>query len=118
QVQIRDRLKDVVKTGGEWVDSNQLEELVASAEGVTEAAVIAVPDPRWGERPLAAVTARPGAEVTLQTINAPVERAIEAGEITRYAKLDRFEVMDALPRTSVGKIDKKALRARFAEVCA
>src|SRR3546814_9701504 len=52
-VQIRDRLKDIVKTGGEWVDSIQLEELVATAEGVAEASVIAVPDPKWGERPLA-----------------------------------------------------------------
>ncbi|MFD0849028.1 long-chain-fatty-acid--CoA ligase [Sphingosinicella xenopeptidilytica] len=114
-VQIRDRLKDVVKTGGEWVDSIQLEELVATAEGIAEASVIAVPDPKWGERPLAIVVPRPGADLTLEIINGPVEHAIASGEITRYAKLDRFRIMDHLPRTSVGKIDKKQLRALFAE---
>lgn len=113
-VQIRDRLKDVVKTGGEWVDSIQLEELVATAEGIAEASVIAVPDAKWGERPLAVVVPEQGAVPTLEAINIPVERAIATGAITRYAKLDRFEVIDQLPRTSVGKIDKKVLRARFA----
>ncbi|WP_157219583.1 long-chain-fatty-acid--CoA ligase [Flavisphingomonas formosensis] len=114
-VQIRDRLKDVVKTGGEWVDSIQLEELVATADGVAEASVIAVPDPKWGERPLAVVVSEPGATLTLEIINGPVERAIASGEVTRYARLDRFKVVDQLPRTSVGKIDKKRLRALFAE---
>lgn len=115
RLQIRDRLKDVVKTGGEWVDSLQLEELVATAEGIAEAAVIAVSDAKWGERPLAVVTSKPGATPTLDIINAPVRQAISQGIITRYAKLDRFEVVDQLPRTSVGKIDKKLLRARYAE---
>src|SRR3546814_14544858 len=89
-VQIRDRLKDIVKTGGEWVDSIQLEELVATAEGVAEASVIAVPDPKWGERPLAVIVAKEDAIPNLEIINAPVERAIASGEITRYAKPDRF----------------------------
>ncbi len=115
EIQIRDRLKDVIKTGGEWIDSIHLEELVATAEGIAEASVVAVPDPRWGERPLAVVVARPGVTPTLDGLNAPVESAIASGAITRYAKLDRFEVVDELPRTSVGKIDKKLLRARFAE---
>ncbi|PJG46524.1 long-chain fatty acid--CoA ligase [Sphingobium sp. LB126] len=115
QVQIRDRLKDVVKTGGEWVDSLQLEEIVATGEGIAEAAVIAVPDAKWGERPLAVVVPTPGTIPTLDSINAPVDYAISQGLITRYARLDRFEVVDQLPRTSVGKIDKKRLRARHAE---
>src|SRR3546814_12724324 len=71
-VQIRDRVKDIVKTGGEWVDSIQLEELVATAEGVAEASVIAVPDPKWGERPLAVLVAKADAIPTLEIINAPV----------------------------------------------
>ena len=112
-VRIRDRLKDVVKTGGEWIDSIQLEQLVATAEGIAQAAVVAVPDAKWGERPLAVVVPKPGVTPTLETINVPVQRAIAEGAITRYAKLDRFEVIDELPRTSVGKIDKKVLRARF-----
>jgi fatty-acyl-CoA synthase len=115
QLRIRDRLKDVIKTGGEWVDSLQLEELVASAVGVAEAAVIAVPDKKWGERPLAVVVPKDGASLTLDILNVPVEQAIAQGAITRYAKLDRFTVIEALPRTSVGKLDKKLLRARFVQ---
>ncbi|QNG48710.1 long-chain-fatty-acid--CoA ligase [Sphingobium yanoikuyae] len=114
-IMIRDRLKDVIKTGGEWIDSIHLEELVAMADGVAEASVIAVPDPKWGERPLAVVVPIHGAAVTLDALNTPVEQAIAEGAITRYAKLERFEILDQLPRTSVGKIDKKAMRARYAE---
>ena len=114
-IQIRDRLKDVIKTGGEWIDSIHLEELVASAEGIVEASVVAIPDAKWGERPLAIVVAKPGITPTLVALNVPVDAAIARGAITRYARLDRFEVIDQLPRTSVGKIDKKALRARFTE---
>lgn len=112
QVQIRDRMKDVIKTGGEWIDSVHLEELVASAGGIQEASVVAVADSRWGERPLAFVVPQAGVTPTIDMVNAPVLQAIARGEITPYAKLDRFVVVDALPRTSVGKIDKKALRAR------
>lgn len=113
-VRIRDRLKDVVKTGGEWVDSIHLEELVALADCVSEAAVVAIPDEKWGERPLAVIVPVEGESPTLTSINAAVLRAIAAGEISNYAKLSRFEIVDALPRTSVGKIDKKLIRARFA----
>ncbi|WP_454886697.1 fatty acid--CoA ligase [Sphingomonas oryzagri] len=114
-ITIRDRLKDVIKTGGEWIDSIHLEELVATAEGVAEASVVAVPDAKWGERPLAVVVPKPGATITLDALNTPVEAAIADGAITRYAKLERFELVDQLPRTSVGKIDKKAMRASYAQ---
>lgn len=114
QIKIRDRLKDVIKSGGEWIDSIQLEEIVATAEGVVEAAIVAVPDRKWGERPLAVVVTKPGAIITLEMLNAPVEQAIDQNRLTRYARLDRFETVDQLPRTSVGKIDKKLLRARYA----
>lgn len=112
-VTICDRLKDVIKSGGEWIDSIHLEGLVSRADGVAEVAVIAMPDDHWGERPLAVVVPTSGSEITLEAINASVELAIAEGEITRYAKLDRFVVTDELPRTSVGKIDKKVLRARY-----
>ena len=112
-LRIRDRLKDVIKTGGEWIDSVQLEELVATAECVAEASVVAIPDARWGERPLAVVVPKPGATPTLAAINAPVDQAIAAGAISRYAKIERFEIVNQLPRTSVGKIDKKVLRTSF-----
>ena len=112
-IRIRDRLKDVIKSGGEWIDSLQLEDLLGSVEGVVEAVVIAVPDEHWGERPLAVIVAQPHAVMSLDVLNAPIERAIAAGAITRYARLDRFELVDEIPRTSVGKPDKKAVRARF-----
>ena len=115
EIRIRDRLKDVIKTGGEWIDSVELEALVATAAHVSEACVVGVPDTSWGERPLAFVVAKPGETPSLDDINAPIARAIQTGAITRYAKLNRFEIIDELPRTSVGKIDKKALRARFVD---
>lgn len=118
RIQIRDRLKDVIKTGGEWLDSLRLEELVATADGVREVAVIAIPDARWGERPLAVVVASPGATPDLAALNGPIDRAIGEQTLTRFARLDRFELVDSLPRTSVGKIDKKSLRARFAHAVA
>lgn len=118
RIQIRDRLKDVIKTGGEWIDSLRLEELVAAAEGVREVAVVAIPDTKWGERPLAVVVAAEGAMLTLALLNGPIEAAIIDQTVTRFARLDRFEVIDQLPRTSVGKIDKKSLRARFSNAIA
>jgi fatty-acyl-CoA synthase len=113
-IMIRDRLKDVIKTGGEWLSSLTLEDIIASADGVAEAAVIGVPDKRWGERPLAVIVPKPGAKPTLESVNAPLAGAAERGEVSRYALLDRIELIDMLPKTSVGKIDKKALRAQFA----
>jgi fatty-acyl-CoA synthase len=113
-LRIRDRLKDVIKTGGEWIDSLAVEELLVRAEGVHQIAVIASPDARWGERPLAVVVPEPGTEISLERLNAELASAIEAGMITRYAKLDRFVLSEALPLTSVGKVDKKLLRQQFA----
>ncbi|AMK24345.1 MULTISPECIES: long-chain-fatty-acid--CoA ligase [unclassified Sphingobium] len=112
-ITICDRLKDVIKSGGEWIDSILLEGIVANAQGVAEVAVVAVPDDHWGERPLAVIVPAFMAEVTLAAINAPIEQAIAKSAITRYAKLDRFVIVDALPKTSVGKIDKKRLRAQY-----
>jgi fatty-acyl-CoA synthase len=114
-IRIRDRLKDIIKTGGEWIDSIHLEELVGTANGVAEASVVAIPDAKWGERPLAVIVPKPGITIKLEELNAPIEKAISKGAIPRYAKLERFVIVDQLPRTSVGKIDKKAMRTRFAE---
>lgn len=114
-VRIRDRLKDIVKSGGEWIDSVHLEDLICVVPGVKEVSVVAIPDERWGERPLAVIVPAEGAEISLEAINAPIENAISKHEITRYAKLQRFEIVEGLPRTSVGKIDKKQLRAMFGD---
>jgi fatty-acyl-CoA synthase len=114
-VQIRDRAKDMIKSGGEWISSLQLEELIARHPGVAEAAVIAVKDERWGERPLAVIVPRgeAGDPPTLADMTRHLEVYVEAGTIPRYALPDRIELVDALPRTSVGKLDKKALRSRY-----
>lgn len=109
QVVICDRLKDVIKTGGEWIPSLELEDLIASLSEVTEVAVVGIPDERWGERPVAFIVPN-ASEPLLDVINAPIVAAIERGDLSRYARLDRVIIVDALPRTSVGKIDKKQLR--------
>ena len=107
-VQITDRTKDLIKSGGEWVSSVDVENLIMSHPKVLEAAVIAVPHPKWVERPLACVVPKPGA-------------ALEPGEIieflrpqlARWALPDAVEIIDAVPKTSVGKFDKKVLRERY-----
>ncbi len=112
---IRDRLKDVIKTGGEWLSSLTLENLIASVEGVAEVAVVGVFHARWGERPIAVIRYTGAAAPTLESINAPIAAAVARNELSRYALMDRIELVEAMPRTSVGKIDKKALRRLFWE---
>ena len=107
-VEIVDRLKDLIKSGGEWISSTELEGHLARQPGVGEAAVIAVADASWGERPLALVVARAG-----EHLDAEAVRAGLAGEIPRWWIPERVEVVEELPKTSVGKIDKKLLRERF-----
>lgn len=109
-IRIRDRIKDVIKTGGEWIDSLQVENLLLTIDSVAEVAVIAVADAKWGERPLALIVAKADQSVTLDMLNEPIMAAVNQGAVNRYALLDRFELVDQLPRTSVGKIDKRKLR--------
>lgn len=116
-VQITDRIKDVIKTGGEWLSSLELEDLLSRHPQVSEVAVIAVRDPKWGERPLALVVARePGfTSAGADILRAWVMEAIRSGVLPRYAVPEQVIFVDALARTSVGKIDKRALRARHAQ---
>jgi fatty-acyl-CoA synthase len=107
---ITDRIKDVVKTGGEWVSSLDLEDIIASQACVAEVAVIGVPDAQWGERPLAIVVPRPGAVADADAIRAHVMLRVAAGEISKYAVPEQVEFVESLPKTSVGKLDKKAMR--------
>ncbi len=113
-LQIRDRLKDVIKTGGEWLCSITLEEIISDLDTIDMVAVVGVPDVKWGERPIAVVVPATGREVTLDQLNRRLDTAIASGDVSRYARLERLEILAELPRTSVGKIDKKALRARYA----
>ncbi|HET7530386.1 MAG TPA: long-chain-fatty-acid--CoA ligase [Mycobacteriales bacterium] len=111
---IADRTKDLIKSGGEWISSVDMEAALMALPQVAEAAVIAVPDPKWQERPLACVVLRAGADLDVEAMRAHL---IAAG-FAKWQLPDRVELVTAIPRTSVGKFDKKALRAQFAEVTA
>lgn len=111
---ITDRMKDVIKTGGEWVSSLDLESLISQAEGVSEVAVIGVHDDKWGERPMALVVPLADQAVDAAGIRATLFEHAAAGRIPRYAVPDRILFVEALARTSVGKLDKKALRQMYA----
>ena len=114
-IQIVDRLKDVIKSGGEWIVSQELENLLSLHEGVLEAAVIGIPDEKWGERPLAVVVPREEykGKLTEEMLRAHLNRYVEEGLITSWAVPEKYVFVDELPKTSVGKIDKKVLRSRF-----
>jgi len=112
-LQITDRIKDVVKTGGEWVSSLDLEDFIAEHPSVAEVAVIGIKDARWGERPMAIVVARQDAPHDPEALRAQVMKHVETGEISKYAVPERIEFVEAIPKTSVGKLDKKVLRARY-----
>lgn len=111
-LQITDRIKDVIKTGGEWLSSLELESLVSRHPGVAEVAVIGTPDERWGERPHAIVVPRAGwhGRLGAQDIQDHVAAAAAAGTVPRFAVPQRVTVVDELPKTSVGKLNKRLLR--------
>ena len=102
-----------MKTGGEWVSSLQLEDIIAEHPSVGEVAVIGVADERWGERPLAIIVPKQGAAPDEAGLRAHVMTRVEQGIISKFAVPDRMEFVDHIARTSVGKLDKKALRAQF-----
>ncbi len=107
-IQITDRRKDVIKSGGEWISSVALENALMAHPGVREAAVIGVPDERWQERPLACVVPRQGQAVTVDDLWQHL-----AGQVARWWVPERWTFIAEVPKTSVGKFDKKALRAQY-----
>jgi fatty-acyl-CoA synthase len=114
-VRITDRIKDVIKTGGEWVSSLQIEDMISEHQGVKEAAVIGVKDDKWGERPMALVVrdTEGTAEVTDLDIKAHLKIFADKGIISKFGIPDRILFVEQLAKTSVGKIDKKELRKRY-----
>jgi fatty-acyl-CoA synthase len=114
-LQITDRVKDVIKTGGEWISSLELEDIISRHPAVSEAAVIGVPDPKWGERPMALVVLKPGAEkeASADDLKAFFAKYAQDGVIPKYGVPDRVEIVDTIAKTSVGKINKKQLRVDF-----
>jgi fatty-acyl-CoA synthase len=109
-VKLVDRTKDLVKSGGEWISSVELENAIMAHPDVLEAAVIAVPDERWSERPCACVVASPSADLDADAIRAYLD-----DRVARWWIPERVEFIDEIPKTSVGKFDKKVLRGRFAD---
>lgn len=109
-MQISDRSKDVIKSGGEWISSVELENEVMAHPDVVEAAVIAVPDERWSERPLVAVVLEPGSDTSPDDL-----LVFLSDRVSRWWLPERWSIVEEVPKTSVGKFDKKVLRARHAE---
>jgi fatty-acyl-CoA synthase len=109
RLRITDRAKDVIKSGGEWISSVDLESALMAHPAVFEAAVIAVPDERWSERPFACVAAAPGTDA------AELTEFLAGREVPRWWLPDGFAFVEEIPKTSVGKFDKKALRGAYAK---
>jgi fatty-acyl-CoA synthase len=114
-LRIVDRIKDAIKTGGEWVSSLQIEDLISQCQGVSEAAVIGIKDDKWGERPLALIVrdARTGADLSDTQVKAHLRVFADAGVISKIGIPDRILFVKTLAKTSVGKFDKKALREKY-----
>ena len=115
---ITDRVKDVIKSGGEWISSLTLESIASTVPGVAEVAAIGIPDSRWGERPMLVVvqdnsnqtTASDSKNIIQEMIKIAYQEAIAAGVISKWASPNRIDIVDKIAKTSVGKIDKKTLR--------
>jgi fatty-acyl-CoA synthase len=107
---VSDRTKDVIKSGGEWISSVELEVTMMAHPAVFEAAVIAVPDAKWQERPLCCVVLRPDATTSAEDL-----RDFLAERVVKWWLPERWTFIDTIPKTSVGKFDKKVLRAQYAE---
>lgn len=114
-LQVTDRIKDVIKTGGEWVSSLEIEDIVGRHPAVAEVAVIGVRDEKWGERPLAMVVlkADQAGKVDAEAIKAHVREYAEQGHISKYGVPDQVRFVDNLARTSVGKLNKRAMREQL-----
>ncbi len=117
-LKITDRLKDVIKTGGEWISSLELEDLILKHPAVAETAVVGIPDRKWGERPLALVVPKrdQAGQVDEAAIRDWLTDFAEKGIISKWGIPDRVLFVEAIPKTSVGKLDKKVMREQYAQV--
>ena len=109
-ITLTDRAKDVIKSGGEWISSVELENALVAHPDVVEAAVVGVPDERWQERPLAVIVAKEGSDVSAGDL-----REFLSDKVVRWWLPERWTFVDEIPRTSVGKYDKKTIRSRYAD---
>ncbi|MCO4780912.1 MAG: fatty acid--CoA ligase [Candidatus Cloacimonetes bacterium] len=111
---ITDRLKDVIKTGGEWISSLELESMISKMSGIVEVAIVGLPDEKWGERPYALLHTS-GAKISPEDISKHLTQYVEDGTINKWAIPESVEIVDAIPKTSVGKINKKEIRSKILE---
>ncbi|GLK87727.1 fatty acid--CoA ligase [Pseudomonas turukhanskensis] len=114
-IDIRDRIKDVIKTGGEWISSLELEDLVSRHPGVREVAVVGIPDPQWGERPFALLVAREGHTLDAKSLKEHLKPFVEQGLLSKWAIPSQIALVTEIPKTSVGKLDKKRIRLDIAQ---
>ncbi len=113
---VADRTKDVIKTGGEWVSSLDMEDVLSQVEGVAESAVIGLPDDQWGERPHALVVQKPGFALTASGIKEGLKARVQRGELHKWYVPDHILIVQEIPKTSVGKIDKKRIRTEMKDL--
>jgi fatty-acyl-CoA synthase len=107
---LTDRSKDVIKSGGEWISSVDLENALMGHPAVAEAVVVGIPDEKWGERPLASVVVKDGEDVSVEDL-----REFLGDKVAKWQLPDAWAFIDEVPKTSVGKFDKKVIRQRFAD---
>ncbi|PIA66783.1 fatty acid--CoA ligase [Pseudomonas sediminis] len=113
-IEIRDRIKDVIKTGGEWISSLELEDLISRHPTVREVAVVGVPDPQWGERPFALLVLREEQGLDAKGLKEHLKPFVEQGHINKWAIPTQIALVTEIPKTSVGKLDKKRIRVEIA----
>lgn len=114
-VKITDRMKDVIKIGGEWISSLEVEDLLAPYPGVSEVAVIGLPDEKWGEKPLALVVKKADVELSEKELRKHIRGFVDKGVISRQVVVLKVKFVDTIEKTSVGKINKKLLREKHAD---
>ncbi len=114
-IDIRDRIKDVIKTGGEWISSLELEDLCSRHPAVREVAVVGVADSQWGERPFALLVLREGHSLDAQGLKQHLTPFVEQGHINKWAIPNQIALVTEIPKTSVGKLDKKRMRQDIIE---
>lgn len=113
-VVIVDRKKDVIKSGGEWISSLELESLISTHKSVKQAAIIGIPDEKWGERPLALIVPANGKGGNDEELRAYLSHYVKSGQLSKWAIPEAFKYVDEIPKTSVGKLNKKEIRRRYA----
>jgi fatty-acyl-CoA synthase len=113
-LKIADRIKDMIKSGGEWISSIDLENLIGLHPAVSEAAVVGIPHPKWGERPYVLVVLKKDRQMNSSDLIAHVRQFIDMGKISKWALPEHISLVESIPKTSVGKIDKKRIRSELA----